>query len=73
MDELHRRMVRHIRELAKAQKIPLTHLPDHAGVSKAHFFEVIAGRKSPTVQWLARLAEALGVDIVDLLAPETAS
>lgn len=70
MDELHRRVVRHIRERAKRLKIPVTHLPDRAGVSRSHFWEVMAGRRSPTLKWLAQLATALDVDAGDLVAQE---
>ena len=65
VDELHRRMVQRIREAAQVRNIPLSHLPDRAGVSKAHFFDVMAGRKSPTIQWLSKLAEALDIDTGD--------
>lgn len=70
VDELHRRVVRHIRERAKRGKIPVTHLPDRAGISRSHFFEVMAGRKSPTLKWLGKLAAALGVDAGDLVAQD---
>jgi len=34
------------------------------------FWDVLAGKKSPTLRWLGKLAVALGVDVVDLLAVE---
>ncbi len=68
VDDPHERMVRRLRERARERKIPLSHLPDRAGVARSHFWDVLAGRKSPTLQWLARVAEALGVDVEDLLA-----
>ncbi len=69
MDELQARVVARIRELAKASRLAVSHLPDHAGVSRSHFWEVMAGRKSPTLQWLDRIAVALSVDAVELLKP----
>lgn len=68
MDELHRRVVRHIREAAKREKIPVTHLPDRSGVSRSHFWDVMGGRKSPTLTWLKKVADALDADAGDLVA-----
>jgi len=62
VDELHRRVVTRIREVAEERGIPLTHLPDRAGVARSHFWDVLAGRKSPTLVWLAKIATALEVD-----------
>lgn len=67
VDELHQRVVRRIREVAAERRIPLTHLPDRAGVSRSHFWDVLGGRKSPTLHWLGRIADALGVDASELL------
>lgn len=68
VDELHRRVARHIRERAQGKNIPLSHLPDRAAVARSHFWEVLGGRKSPTLNWLGRIAAALEVDPADLLA-----
>lgn len=70
MDELHQRVVRRIRALARERKIPVSHLPDRADVARSHFFDVLAGRKSPTLAWLQRIAVALDVDAGDLVAKE---
>jgi transcriptional regulator with XRE-family HTH domain len=67
-DELHRRVVRRIRELADERGIVLSHLPDRAAVSRAHFWNVLAGKKSPTLKWLGRIAKALDVDASELVA-----
>lgn len=72
MDDLQARVVVRIRELAKAGRIPVSHLPDLAGVSRSHFWEVMGCRKSPTLQWLERVAEALSVDAVEFLMPPKA-
>jgi transcriptional regulator with XRE-family HTH domain len=69
VDELHRRVVTRIREVAEERGIPLTHLPDRAGVARSHFWDVLAGRKSPTLAWLAKIATALDVDAGALVAP----
>ena len=69
VDELHRRVTRHIRDIAKARRIPLSHLPDRASISRSHFWEVMAGRKSPTLKWLGKVARKLNVDVSDLVEP----
>src|SRR6185436_19849400 len=68
MDELHQRVADRIRELARERRIPVTHLPDRAAVGRSHFWEVMAGRSSPTLEWLGRIAAALEVDAGELLA-----
>ena len=50
------------------RKIPVSHLPDRADVARSHFWEVLAGRKSPTLAWIGRIATALEVDAAELLA-----
>ncbi|MGC4120499.1 MAG: helix-turn-helix transcriptional regulator [Myxococcales bacterium] len=67
MDEVHRRLARRIRELAKARKIPVSHLPDLAAVSRSYFWDVLKGKNSPTLLWLERIAGALGVDVEELV------
>ena len=73
MDELHRRVVRHIRAAAKRERIPVTHLPDRSGVSRSHFWDVMAGRSSPTLSWLKKIADALDADAADLVARDRPS
>jgi hypothetical protein len=73
VDELHRRVAKRIRELANTAKIPVTHLPDRAGVSRSHFWEVMAGNKSPTLKWLGKIAASLEVDASALLQPRPTS
>jgi transcriptional regulator with XRE-family HTH domain len=67
VEELKDRVVQRVREAAAARGIPLTHLPDRAGVSRSHFWDVLAGRASPTLKWLARVASALDVPPAQLL------
>jgi transcriptional regulator with XRE-family HTH domain len=67
VDDLHQRLTKRIRELAKAAKVPVSHLPDRAGVSRSHFWEVMAGHKSPTLKWLGKIAASLEVDASVLL------
>ncbi|MBI5487415.1 MAG: helix-turn-helix transcriptional regulator [Deltaproteobacteria bacterium] len=60
--------MRRIRDLATARHVPVSHLPDRAGVARSHFWDVMAGRKSPTLKWLAKIAATLDVDPAALLA-----
>jgi transcriptional regulator with XRE-family HTH domain len=64
---VHRRIAGRIRQLAQERGLPLSHLPDRAGVTRSHFYEVLGARKSPTVTWLAKVARALDVDVADLV------
>jgi DNA-binding phage protein len=67
--KLAERLILNIRRHAKERRIVVTRLPHLAGVGHTHFFEVLAGRASPTLQWLAQVAKALGVDVHKLLKP----
>jgi transcriptional regulator with XRE-family HTH domain len=68
VDALHTAMVTKIRSLAEQRGIPITHLPDRAGVGAGHFWRVLKGTASPTVAWLERIAAVLEVDVADLVA-----
>ncbi len=61
-------MIRRIRSIAAERKVPISHLPDRAAVSRSHFFDVMKGEKSPTLKWLGKVADALDVDAGDLVA-----
>ncbi len=66
MDAVHRRIVENIRGFARQRGVAVTNLPERARVGRSHFWEVMAGRRSPTVQWLVRVAAALEVDVAAL-------
>jgi transcriptional regulator with XRE-family HTH domain len=68
MDEIHQRLVSQIQNLAQQRGITLSHLPDYADVGRSHYWEVLKGRSSPTLEWIKKVADALGVDVGDLLA-----
>ena len=67
--ELRARVANRIRELASRRKLQIIELADRAEVSRAHLFAVLAGRKSPTLDFLNRLANALDYDPHELLRP----
>lgn len=67
MDEAHAALTERIRELATKRGVALSTVADLAGVGRGHFFAVLAGEASPTLQWIAKVADALGVYAGDLL------
>lgn len=68
-EQARHRVATRIRELSARRKTSLNALADRAGTSPSYLYAVLAGEKSPTVDWLARIAEALRVDIHELLKP----
>lgn len=38
-------------------------------MSRVHVYDVLAGRKSPTLKFLAKVAATLEVDVSDLVRP----
>lgn len=56
------------RLIAKSQ-IGKNAIADLAGVSRSHLFSVLAEEMAPTIDWLERLAAALGVEVWELLRP----
>ena len=73
MDRHHRNVAQRIRTLADEKGITLTYLADFSGRSRSHFWDVMAGRKSPTLGWLVSIAEALEVEPWQLLKPAPAA
>jgi transcriptional regulator with XRE-family HTH domain len=68
-DPLHRALAARIRALSARRSIVLSHLAGRAGVSDAQLWRILACQSSPTVAWLERVAETLGVTVADLVAP----
>jgi DNA-binding phage protein len=66
LDELQRRVVATIRDLARKRRIAMTHLPDRAGVARSNFWKVVKGTTSPTLRWITKIAKALDVAAIDL-------
>ena len=69
-DELHARLVRRVRVLARLRGLSIEALADASGVSRPHLWRVLSGRSSPTVTIVARLAAGLEVDPVELFRPQ---
>ncbi len=62
-------VVAHIKAIASERNLALSYIADLAGVARSHFWEVIAGRRSPTLQWVERVASALDLDATSLFSP----
>lgn len=58
-----------VRELSAERGVTLTHVADFSGRSRSHFWDIMAGRKSPTLRWLVGVAQALEVEPWELLRP----
>lgn len=65
-DEAHVRLATRIREIARRKGLAIEAVADKAGVSRSHVWNVLSGRFNPTVEFVAKLAAALEVDIVEL-------
>jgi predicted transcriptional regulator len=68
VDAIHKRLAVNVRARAKALGVPLTHIADRAGVSRANMWSVLKGEVSPTLAWLAKIAGALECEVSDLTA-----
>jgi transcriptional regulator with XRE-family HTH domain len=66
MDDVHRRLIANIRARAKGRRLSSNKLADFAGVGRGYLSDLLAGRKSPTVRTLVKIAAALEVDVRDL-------
>lgn len=67
--ELRRVLAGNIRDAARRKRVGLNQLADLAGVSRAMLYLVLQGRKSPTVHWLTKVADALDAEPWRLLRP----
>lgn len=65
------RFARNIRLWAEERGISLNLLADRSGVSRAQMYNVLSGASSPSLDWIARIAPALGLEAWQLLvSPE---
>ena len=56
-----------LRRLTEEKGVPLTVVADRAGLDRREFFEVIAGEREGDFEWLRKVAEALDVEIAELV------
>ncbi len=69
--ELRGVLAENIRAAAEVKGFTLTRLADFAAVSRSQMFQVLAGETSPTVDWICKVASALGVPPHELLMRRT--
>jgi DNA-binding XRE family transcriptional regulator len=62
----HRALAFRTRELRKTKGWSQNQLADFAGIARSYLSHILAGEYSPTLRILARLAEALEVQVKDL-------
>lgn len=65
-------VARNIRQQAKRRTVTLNALADFAGVSRSQLYDVLAKRKAPSLDWIAKIAKALAVEPWKLLQPAPA-
>lgn len=58
-----------IRRLAEQKDLGLNALADLSGVGRTQLYDVLAGRKAATTDWLAKVCVTLGVEAYVLLRP----
>jgi hypothetical protein len=59
-----------LRREIDAQGEPVGAIASRAGVAVVEIYEVLAGEMSATVDWLERIANALGVTVEQLVRPQ---
>lgn len=67
-DALHRGLAEAIRRLVRRRKLSLNKLADFAGISRSHLARILKCESSPSLAVVAKIAEALDVDVAELLA-----
>ncbi|MBI5495523.1 MAG: helix-turn-helix transcriptional regulator [Deltaproteobacteria bacterium] len=66
---LRRVVADNIRLCARRRRVSLNALADFAGVSRAQLYDVLAGRKAASTDWLGKIAAALDLEAWELLKP----
>jgi transcriptional regulator with XRE-family HTH domain len=64
---------RHLRHARRERGLSLIALAQRSGVAKATLTKLEGGRANPTVDTLYALADALGIPLGDLIAPDAAA
>lgn len=66
-DALQSVIAENIRKHAQQKNLSLDALADFAGVSRRQLYNFLAGTHDVTIGWLAKIADALGVEAAELL------
>lgn len=70
MDALHRKLTKRMRELMERRKLSVNRLADFSGLGRGRVSEILAGKSSPTLRTMGRIADALEVPVRELLPDE---
>ncbi|HXH05619.1 MAG TPA: helix-turn-helix domain-containing protein [Vicinamibacterales bacterium] len=70
MRQVRARLGARLREWRRLRRLTQEALAERAGLSYKFIGEIERGRGNPTIDTLARLADALGIDVTDLLDSE---
>lgn len=62
-------MLLRIKEIAKTKGVTITELAGTVGITQPNMSNVVNGKTSPSLDLLQRIADALGVEVVELFAP----
>jgi transcriptional regulator with XRE-family HTH domain len=60
------RLERNIRRLVSKRSWPLERVALESGLSRSHFFYILAGRRTPSMATLKKIADALEIDVSEL-------
>lgn len=63
------RIEKNIRRLVRRRARTMESVALDSGLSRGYFFDVLMGRRSPSLAGLSKIAGALGVDVSELLKP----
>jgi transcriptional regulator with XRE-family HTH domain len=64
---MHREMARKIQQAAKQRGWSVNQVADFSGLGRGSVSEIMRGRRSPTLRTLRKIADALEVDVRDLV------
>jgi transcriptional regulator with XRE-family HTH domain len=63
------RLERNIRKLVKKRGQTMESVALESGLSRGYFFDILMGRRSPSLVSMGKIATALKVDLTELLRP----
>jgi DNA-binding phage protein len=67
VDGMHREMARRIQQAAKRKGWSVNQVADFSGLGRGSLSEIMRARRSPTLRTLRKIADALDVDVRDLV------
>jgi transcriptional regulator with XRE-family HTH domain len=67
VDALHRKLGSNLRRLVDERGLTLAYVADFSGIGRGRMSEYVAGKRSPTIRTLSRIAATLGVTIKEIL------